>query len=124
MNKNYAKAMRNNSYKVYMSDDVVNELIQRGADQTVLYQLGAAIVNIPRNNRFIVDTSDDKVSIYGYPISFIRDHKGKTIQIMTNAEALALDAKVGDAEVKFSKDFANTLEKMGFDGAEDLETID
>lgn len=39
-------------------------------------------------------------------------------------EALNLDIVSGDAKIKFSRDFVTILEEMGFDGTENLETID
>lgn len=57
-------------------------------DMTII---GKRIAEIPREKGLDVDTSDDCVTYYGKPLSFIRNWKDGTIMVLTVEEAKALD---------------------------------
>lgn len=72
---------KKNNYAIYYSKKVCKELKQRGATEKLLIQLGQRIIEIPRKKKMTVDTSDNMIKVLGYPISFLRDHKGKNVWI-------------------------------------------
>lgn len=116
----------NTVYTVLYSKNLVKELTARGADNNTLKELADAIIHYKRQPGLDVDTSDNTVSCYGYPISFIRDHNNKKVILMTNGEAIGLDVMTGDATIKYSRSFIATLEELGApeEITDELDTID
>lgn len=76
---------------VGFSDNVLKELKDRGATEALFQQLARAISDIPRKPGLAVDSSDNMISVYNLPISFIRNHKTDNAWVMTNEEARNLD---------------------------------
>lgn len=78
-------------YKTSFSKEVVDKLKAAGADDGLLLRLAQRIDTIPRG-RFDVDTSDNCISCFDIPVSFIRDHIKHETMVMTNQEAWNLDS--------------------------------
>lgn len=77
-------------YKTSFSKEVVDKLRSAGADDNLLMRLAQRIDELPRAG-FDIETSDNCISCFDIPVSFIRDHIRHETMVMTNQEAWELD---------------------------------
>lgn len=77
---------------VGFSREVIKQLRARGADNNLFHKLADTVINIPRNPKFKVDASDNAITVYGHPVSILRDHTKGEAFVMTIREAEQLDA--------------------------------
>lgn len=77
-------------YKTSFSKEVVDKLRSAGADDNLLMRLAQRIDELPRAG-FDIETSDNCISCFDIPVSFIRDHIRHETMVMTNREAWELD---------------------------------
>lgn len=102
--------LKEQQYKAYISRCIADELKKRGATAYWLKRLAKTAENLPKQPGLEIDTSDNALSFAGYPVSFLRNHKEKTLYLFAPGEAVNMDITTGKASIQFRLELLDNME--------------
>lgn len=102
--KPIAENRKEQKYTAYISHNLALELKKRGATAYWLKRLAKTAENLSNQPSLEIDTSDNAISFAGYPVSFLRNHKEKTLYLFAPGEAVDMDVTTGTASIQFRLD--------------------
>ena len=102
--------LKEQQYTTFISHSLADELKKRGASIYWLKRLSKTAENLPKQPGLEIDTSDNAISFAGYPVSFLRNHKEKTLYLFAPGEAVNMDVTTGKASIQFGLELLDNME--------------